>query len=63
MFVFFVVLSQCLGVSVVGYFAILRKTSHLRDYIAARLKRYEPFRDIYAEQCISRLRKLEEEIQ
>jgi sugar phosphate isomerase/epimerase len=31
-------------------------------YIAARLKRYEPFRDIYAEQCITRLRKLEEEI-
>lgn len=31
-------------------------------YIATRLKRYEYLRDKYAEQCISRLRKLEEEI-
>jgi len=28
-------------------------------YIAARLKRYESLRDIYAEKCITRLRKLE----
>ena len=31
---FFVVLSQCLGVSVVGYFAILRKTSDFGYYTA-----------------------------
>ena len=30
LFVFFVVISQCLGVSVVGYPAILRKTSDFR---------------------------------
>lgn len=31
-------------------------------YVAARLKRYEALRDKYAEQCITRLRRLEEEI-
>ena len=31
-------------------------------YIAARLKRYQPLRDIYAEECISRLRQYEREV-
>lgn len=31
-------------------------------YIAARLKRYQPLRDIYAEECIMRLRQCEREV-
>jgi D-psicose/D-tagatose/L-ribulose 3-epimerase len=31
-------------------------------YIAARLKRYKPLRDVYAEECITLLRQYEEEI-
>lgn len=31
-------------------------------YIAARLKRYQPLRDVYAEECISRLRQYEREV-
>ncbi len=31
-------------------------------YIAARLKRYEPLREVYAEECINLLRKYEEEV-
>ncbi len=31
-------------------------------YIAARLKRYEPLRDVYAEECIALLRQYEEEV-